>query len=43
MANELIPYNAIYRYEQGKNGHVKKDYVRFATEADFTMFIMKWS
>ena len=43
MANELIPYNAIYRYEQGKNGHIKKDYVRFATEADFTMFVMRWA
>jgi hypothetical protein len=43
IAKELLLYNAIYRYETGKNGHVKKDYVRFETEADFTMFIMKWS
>ena len=43
LEKELLLYNALYRYEQGKNGHVKKDYVRFETEADFTMFVMKWS
>jgi hypothetical protein len=43
MAKELIPYNAFYRFVDDRNGHIKKDYVRFATEADFTMFVMRWS
>lgn len=43
LDKELTLYKAFYRFVQDKNGHIKKDYVHFATEADFTMFVMKWS
>ena len=43
LDKELTLYKAFYRFVEDRNGHIKKDYVHFATEADFTMFVMKWS
>ena len=39
----LADYNAVYKFSQGKNGHIKRHFIRFGTPKDLTAFLMRYS
>jgi len=39
----LAEYNAVYKFNQAKAGHIKRHFIRFGTPKDLTAFLMRYS
>lgn len=43
IKSALVDYNAVYKFNQAKAGHIKRHFIRFGTPKDLTAFLMRYS
>ena len=39
----LVKYNAVYRFNQAKDGYIRRHVIRFATPKDLTAFMLRYA